>query len=133
MQIEDPRIESAFNFLKTPIQPPDTCSTFGTHVANKLRSIEGPKREIAEHLINSVFFDMAMGKFDYMMPSVIPPYTTAQQYQQPSTSFTLFEYPPTPVSSTITTTHSSVAENSTSSEHTPSEPIDFSDILNFNK
>lgn len=128
MLIEDPRIESAFNFLKTAIQPPDTCCTFGTHVANKFRSIEGPKREVVEHLINSVFFDLAMRKYDYMMPSVMPPYTTTQQYQKPSTSFTLFEYPTTPVPLTDTTTYFSVAENSTSSE-----PIDFSDILNLNK
>lgn len=64
---EDPRIDAAFEFLKTPIQPPDSCSIFSQHVASKLRQYDGNKREVIEHLVNTVFFDFAMGRYDYIL------------------------------------------------------------------
>ncbi|GLV35892.1 hypothetical protein CBL_09890 [Carabus blaptoides fortunei] len=59
---EDPRVDYAFSVLKElKNSPKDECSTYGDHVANKLRKFNDSVRAIVMHRINNIIFDAEMG------------------------------------------------------------------------
>ncbi|XP_060865751.1 uncharacterized protein LOC132941624 [Metopolophium dirhodum] len=66
----DHKIDEAFNILKRSASSfksnsSDECTTYGAHVANKIRSYPPQTRAIVQHYINNILFDADMGRYDY--------------------------------------------------------------------
>lgn len=68
---EDPRIAAAFNILTSSQERrlnqkvSDRFSTYGEHVANKLRTYSTRSQAVAEHKINNILFEADMGLYDH--------------------------------------------------------------------
>lgn len=67
----DSRIDEAFDILKKSAsnielsqQPPDECTTYGTHIGNKLRNYTPKTRSFVQYYFNNILFEADMGKFD---------------------------------------------------------------------
>lgn len=67
----DSRIDEAFNILKKSDsnielnqQPPDECTTYGTHIGNKLRNYSPKTKAFVQYYFNNILFEADMGKFD---------------------------------------------------------------------
>ena len=60
--------------------PKDECSTFGQHVATKLKKFDDRVRSVVMHLMNNIIFDAEMGKYNnYGHSSVQTPPPYAQE------------------------------------------------------
>lgn len=66
---EDPRIQEAFDFLKSPIQTHSPSLIYAQYIANKLDTYQGQTRALVEHAIHNVFFEADMGKFNHYSSS----------------------------------------------------------------
>ena len=78
---EDPRLSAAYNILQNVANAPkDECSTFGKHVATKLKKFDDRVRSVVMHLMNNIIFDAEMGKYNnYGHSSVQTPPPYAQE------------------------------------------------------
>lgn len=66
---EDPRVAYAFDVLKNcATKEKDECSTFGEHVASKLRKFDDMTRTKAMHHMNTVLFQIEMEYYSNIAP-----------------------------------------------------------------
>lgn len=101
---EDPRVAYAFDVLKTcSIKETDECSTFGEHIASKLRKFDDMTRTKAMHHINTVMFQIEL---DYYRNIAHAPQQQQQQTftlspnPSPSTSIHQPSWSPSPLHNT---------------------------------
>lgn len=110
--VEDPRIEKAFQFLQ---QPEDPTMTYVQHLANKLKQFQGRTRVLVEHALNQVIFDAEMGYYNNVPPQFARPYSTYSSHPYH-----------VPVAETVVGPLSSPS-SSRSSQHSWSAPSDRED------
>lgn len=63
VKTSNPRVDEAYAILKDSLKL-DACSTYGEHVANELRQLSKTARVVAQHEINNILFQAAMGAYD---------------------------------------------------------------------
>ncbi|XP_067008993.2 uncharacterized protein [Anabrus simplex] len=60
---DDTRTQEVLNVLRSP-SPKDECSTFGEHIAMKMRKFDEKLRAVVMHRINNIVFEAEMQHYD---------------------------------------------------------------------